>query len=177
MAQTIPTLQGTSVADPAVPVLVTPAPEGSGFFVLNQDFSLMQHSTVDTSQNQSCAGPSIYSRTNPAARTLVTDLYNAYFTGPDGSGSNTAIDALTPEVSCTPVQAFDYTGGLATQSVSSNDPQHGLFYTVSAFGGADGNSDQLIVLNNLNNATVAGSNKFTELNEASLDIGGRLYLD
>ena len=29
-----------------------------------------------------------------------------------------AVDAMTPQVSCVPVQALDYTGGLATQSVS-----------------------------------------------------------
>lgn len=169
-AQKAPSVQGTSVADPAVPVLVTPAPAGSGFFVLNQDFSVLQHSTVDTSQNQSCAGPSIYSQTNPAARTLVTDLYNAYFSGPDSSGMNTAIDAVTPEVSCTPVQAFDYTGGLATQSVSSNDPPHGFYYLVSAYGGSQ--VDTLTVLDNLNRGQVSSSKKFSEETQLSLDLGG-----
>ena len=83
---------------------------------------------------------------------------------------NTAVDALTPEVTCTPVTAFDYTGGLATQSVATNDPQHALYYLVSAFGGSQ--ADQLLVLSNLNNATVSSSNKFTELNEAALDTNG-----
>src|ERR1035437_7942608 len=49
-AQTTPAVQGTSIADPAVPVVITTAPAGSGFFVLNQDYSVLQHSTVDTSQ-------------------------------------------------------------------------------------------------------------------------------
>jgi hypothetical protein len=171
MTQTVPSIQGTSVPDPAIPVLITPAPAGSGFFILNQDFSLMQHSLVDASQNQSCTGPGIYSRTIQSPRTLVTDLYNAYMTGPDGIGANTAIDAQTPEVSCVPVQAFDYTGGLATQSLAANDPQHALYYTVSAFGG-NVSADQLLVLHNLNYGTVASTNQFSEVTETSLDFGG-----
>jgi hypothetical protein len=99
-AQTIPAVQGTSIADPAVPVLITPAPTGSGFFVLNQDYTLLQHSTVDTSQNESCPAPSIFSTTNTAERTLVTDLYNAYVSGADAPGLSLAVTAITPEVSC-----------------------------------------------------------------------------
>jgi hypothetical protein len=169
-AQTLPTVQGTSVADAAVPVLIAPAPVTSGFFVLNQDFSVLQHSLTDNSQNQSCPRAGIFSQTNPAARTLVVDQYNAYFSGPDAPGYNTAVDAVTPEVSCTPVQPLDYTGGVATQSVASNDPQHALYYLVDALGGAD--VDELIVLPNLNNTTVYSSGKFTSALEAALDTGG-----
>jgi len=170
-AQTNPAVQGTSIADPAVPVLITPAPTGSGFFVLNQDYSLLQHSTVDTSQNQNCAGPSIFSQTNPAQRTLVTDLYNAYMSGADAPGASLAVTAVTPEQLCQTMKPFDYTGGVPAQSLAANDTEHAHYFLVSAFGGAD--VDSLSVLNNLNDATVSGSNSFDGVLQASLGLNGQ----
>jgi len=170
-AQTTPAVQGTSIADPAVPVLISPAPTGSGFFVLNQDYSLLQHSTVDTSQNQNCTAPTIFSTTNPAQRTLVTDLYNAYVSGADAPDLSMAVTAITPEVSCQMTTPFDYTGGVSALSLAANDPQHGNYYLVSAYGGS--NADSLTVLNNLNNATVASSNSFGGALEASLGLNGQ----
>ena len=170
-AQTTPAVQGTSIADPAGPVLITPAPTGSGFFVLNQDYSLLQHSTVDTSQNQSCAGPSIYSTTNPAQRTLVTDVYNAYLSGPDAPGVSLAVTAITPEVSCQTTAPYDYLGGVSPLSLAANDPQHGSYYLVSAYG--DSYGDSLSVLNNLNNATVASNNAFSGLLQTGLGLNGQ----
>jgi len=170
-AQTTPAVQGTSIADTAVPVLITPAPAGSGFFVLNQDFSLLQHSTVDTSQNQNCTGPSIYSRTDPAQRTLVTDLYNAYVSGADAPGVSMAVTGITPEVSCQMTTPFDYTGGVSAQSLAANDTQHGSYFLLSAYGGSG--VDTLLVLNNLNNATVSSGNAFTGALQMALDVNGQ----
>jgi len=169
--QTAPAVHGTSIADPAIPVLITAAPTGSGFFVLNQDYSLLQHSTVDTSQNQSCPGPSIFSQTNAAQRTLVTDLYNAYMSGADAPGVSLAVTAVTPEVSCQTMTPFDYTGGVPAQSLAANDTEHAHYFLVSAYGGSD--VDSLSVLNNLNNATVSGSNSFNGVLQASLGLNGQ----
>src|ERR1035437_9691929 len=170
-AQTTPAVQGTSIADPAVPVVITTAPAGSGFFVLNQDYSVLQHSTVDTSQNQSCPGPSIYSTTDPAQRTIVADLYNAYVSGADAPGVSMAITGITPEVSCHMTNPFDYTGGVSAQSLAANDTQHGSYFLVSAYGGTG--IDTLMVLNNLNNATVSSGNTFTGALQIALDQNGQ----
>lgn len=170
-AQTIPAVQGTSIADPAVPVLITPAPTGSGFFVLNQDYTLLQHSTVDTSQNESCPAPSIFSTTNTAERTLVTDLYNAYVSGADAPGLSLAVTAITPEVSCQTMKPFDYTGGVPALSLAANDIEHATYYLVSSFGGSD--VDSLTVLSNLNNATVSSTNSFNGVLQASMGLNGQ----
>jgi hypothetical protein len=170
-AQTTPAVQGTSIADPAVPVVITPAPAGSGFFVLNQDYTVLQHSTVDSSQNESCPAPSIFSTTNTAQRTLVTDLYNAYVSGADAPGLSLAVTAITPEVLCQTMKPFDYTGGVPAQSLAANDIEHASYYLVSAFGGSD--ADSLTVLNNLNNATVSSSNSFNGVLQASLGLNGQ----
>ena len=168
--QTTPSLQGTSVPDPAVPVVITPAPAGSGFFVLNGDYSLLQHSTADTSQNESCSAPPVFSQTNTSQRTLVTDLYNAYIGGPDAPQQNVAVTAVTPEVLCQMTTPFDYTGGLPARSIAANDIEHASYYLLSAFGG--GEVDLLTALDNLNNGSVSSSNKFSQQTSLSLDIGG-----
>ena len=169
--QSTPSLQGTSIADTAVPVVITPAPQGSGFFVLNQDYSLLQHSTADSSRNQSCTPPTVFSKTSAAPRTLVSDLYNAYLSGPDSSGSSTAVTAVTPEQLCAMTTPFDSTGGLASQSLAANDIQHANYYLVSGYGGTQ--ADTLTVLNNLNQATVSSSNMFSEQTQVPLDANGQ----
>ena len=73
---------GSFVSDSAIPTLISPSEFRSEYFVLNKDFSLLTHSSIDSSLNGTCAAPSGFDASSSTPRTFLNDTQNAYFTGP-----------------------------------------------------------------------------------------------
>ncbi len=161
--------QGTAVADPAIPVIISPSASGSEFFILNQDLSLLTHSTQYTTA-YNCAAPTGFTASSTTPRTLLNDGENAYFTAQSSASANAAATAIEPDFSCASAAAFALTGGTPTGSLSSNDPGHGRYFVLNAFSGAF--PDLLTVINNLNTNSTA-TPTLTQKNRVSLDTNGQ----
>lgn len=171
-AQVTPTLQGTFVADPAVPALISPLLQGSQFFVLNQDLSLLTYSTADNSLNGTCGAPTGFSATSVTPRTFLNDTRNAYFTAASSSGANEAVSGFSfiNTGLCQAINGPTVAGGVPTYIFSSNDTFHARYYVLSGFNG--NGPDTLTVEVNLNNA-LSGGNYVTQLKTVPLDAGAQ----
>jgi len=161
--------QGTAVSDPAIPVIISPSDTGSEFFILNQDLSLLTHSTQYTTA-YNCAAVAGFTASSNTPRTLINDGENAYFTAQGSAGANAAATAVEPDFSCASAAPFTLAGGTPTGALASNDPGHGRYFVLTSFSGAF--PDLLTVINNLNTNS-SSTPTLTQKNRTSLDTNGQ----
>ena len=162
------TLTGTSLADPAMPTLISPASQGSDIFVLNKDLSLSGRFRSATTQGIVCPAPAGFSAASSAPRTLLNDGNAAYFTA-QSSGASAAASTSEPAYPCHTAAALALGGGNQTQAFSTNDTRHGKYFVLSAFGG--NGPDTLTVMSNLNTNN-GPTPTLTQLSTTNLDTGG-----
>jgi PKD domain/Bacterial Ig-like domain (group 3) len=161
--------QGTAVSDPAIPVIISASDTGSEFFILNQDLSLLTHSTQYTTA-YNCAAVSGFTASSNTPRTLINDGENAYLTAQGSASANAAATAVEPDFSCASAAPFSLADVTPTGALASNDPGHGRYFVLTSFSGAF--PDLLTVINNLNTNSSA-TPTLTQKNRISLDTNGQ----
>ena len=171
--QAPPTVQGTFVADPAVPTIISPTQNTSQLFVLNQDLSVRSLSDLNSGFNASCTpvvGLSVTGSTG--LRTLANDNRHLYLTALNSAGSNLAVTGMTPlagPATCGAAPAVNTSGGVPSSTLTAADWAHNRLLVVNARNGIGADT-----ITTFNTGNVEGpSPVLTQAGQATLDTNAQ----